>query len=45
VLQPQEHRRPRFKWQNRLLNHQHWIDEWIEYEELVKIIPGVVAIV
>jgi len=36
-----KNREPRFKWQNRLLAHRKWIDDWLEYDALIKIIPGV----
>lgn len=34
-------RTSRFRWQNRLLSHRRWIDDWFEYDALVKVIPGV----
>jgi hypothetical protein len=37
--------KPRHRWQNRLLNHRKWIDEWLEYDQLIKVIPGVPEIV
>ena len=31
----------RYAWQNRILAYSKWIDDWLEYNQLVKIIPGV----
>ncbi len=31
----------RFAWQNRILAYSKWIDDWLEYGQLVKIIPGI----
>jgi hypothetical protein len=36
-----KNRTPRHKWQNRILAYSKWIDDWLDYDQLVKIIPGV----
>ena len=38
-------RTPRFDWQNRLLSHRKWIDDWYTYDKLIRIIPGVADLV
>jgi hypothetical protein len=33
---------PRHGWNNRLLNHHaKWVDDWFDYDQLIKILPGV----
>ena len=33
--------KPRHKWQNRILNHRKWLDDWLEYDQLMRVIPGI----
>jgi hypothetical protein len=41
----QKGRKPRFRWQNRLLNQRDWFHDWFGYDQIVNPIPGVPALV
>jgi hypothetical protein len=34
-------RTPRHKWQDRMLSDSGWINDWLDYDQMVKILPGV----
>jgi len=36
---------PLYPWQSTLLTHYKWVDEWFEYDDLLKLIPGVTDLV
>jgi len=37
--------KPLHEWQKKLLSRRKWVDDWFDYDALVKVIPGVASLV
>jgi hypothetical protein len=37
--------KPLYPWQQTLLKHYKWVDDWYEYDDLLKLVPGVSSLV